>query len=255
MFTSSDKNGSRYHEMGFTLLEILVTISIIAVLTSFVFMVGSRFSQKAKATELVSNFRQIYVAINEIQQEGVQNGWNSRGTYPPYAGQIIDDQGWREFTIYDLIGEQIEVCEPESGGYKWYKHPKDTILQNPLSKHKFAGDTTNVTEIKRSSYGLGGYCYNAHLEVWVAPHSGKGTAKLTRDRDLVRPAKTILMAEMNDVGGKIWTGWGGQTAPHGNYNKGAHCLFVDGHIEHLSNDFLASKDGWQTHMRLESKEN
>jgi prepilin-type N-terminal cleavage/methylation domain-containing protein/prepilin-type processing-associated H-X9-DG protein len=253
MTSYSIKVKSRHFGRAFTLVELLVVIAIIAALASLGFVAARGVYQKSKATKTTSNLRQIHIAITTIQEDGVENGWNRRGTFPPYAGQIIDDYGWREFTIYELIGEQIEVCEPKAGGYTWKNHPKDTILQNPLSKHIFAGDTPNSSNIQKSSFGLGGYCYNAHLEGWVAPQSSESTVKRTRHSDLADSSRTILMAEMNDNGGKIWTGWGGPAAPHGNYRDGAHCLFVDGHVEHLKNEFLASQEGWQTHMQITSK--
>ncbi len=252
MTSCCPKTSSRHFGRAFTLVELLVVIAIIAALASLCFLGARSVYQKSMAAKCSSNLRQIHIAITSIQADGVDNGWNGRGTFPPYAGQIIDDYGWREFTIYELIGNQFDACEPKAGGHTWKIHPMDTILQNPLSIHRFVGDTPNLADIRRSSFGLGGYCYNAHLEGWVAPHSAESTVKLTLYSDLDNPSKTILMAEMNDVGGKIWTGWGGKTAPHGNYNDGAYCLFVDGHVEHLKNDFLASEEGWQTHMRITS---
>ncbi len=253
MTPSCPKISSRHFGRAFTLVELLVAIAIITALASLCVVTARSVYQKSKAAKGTSNLRQIHIAITAIQADGIENGWNRRGTFPPYAGQIIDDFGWREFTIYELVGDQFAACEPRAGGYKWNIHPMDTILQNPLSNHKFAGDTPSIPDIKKSSFGLGGYCYNAHLEGWVAPHSAESTVKLTTYSDLAKPSRTILMAEMNDVGGKIWTGWGGKTAPHGNYKDGAHCLFVDGHVEHLNNDFLASEEGWHTHMRITSK--
>jgi prepilin-type processing-associated H-X9-DG protein len=153
----------------------------------------------------------------------------------------------------------LGVCSVGQGKYDWTVLPSKTILQNPLSKHKFAKDAKTPKDVTHKMLGnaRGSYCYNAHLEGWISPGEVEiGKAKLTRmigknteGRELTDPSLTIMMGETNDAGGgHSYTGWS-NVAPQGNYKDGAHCVFVDGHVERLPNKFLRTEAGWRKHMQ------
>ena len=244
---------------GFTLVELLVVITIIAVLASVGFFVGRKAINAAHASRSVSNLKQIGTAIHMIREEGVPYSGTSAGMFPGYAGQIAEPGNWREFNIFELIGEAQGACTVGQGRYEWTSLPSETILQNPLSEHKFGKDAKTPGAVTHKMLGdaRGSYCYNAWLEGWIAPHTvASGKAKLTRmvgkntqDRELTDASLTIVMGEASDAGkGDLWTGWSG-VAPQGNYKDGAHCVFVDGHVEHLPNQYLKSDTGLKKHMQ------
>jgi prepilin-type N-terminal cleavage/methylation domain-containing protein/prepilin-type processing-associated H-X9-DG protein len=247
---------------GFTLVELLVVIVIVAVLASVGFLMGRNAVKAAHASTCVSNLKQIGNSIHMIREEGVTYSGLSPGMFPGYAGQIFEPGKWREFSIYQLIGEVQGACEVGKGKYNWTVLPSKTILQNPLSKYKFAGDAKTPSEVtlKMLGGGRGSYCYNAHLEGWISPGEVEiGKAKLTRligkngeGRELTDPSLTIMMGERNDNGGNTYMGWS-SNAPQGNYKDGAHCVFVDGHVEHLPNNFLKSAAGLKKHSQINAQ--
>jgi prepilin-type N-terminal cleavage/methylation domain-containing protein/prepilin-type processing-associated H-X9-DG protein len=244
---------------GFTLVELLVVIAIVAVLASVAFLLGRSAIKTAHASTSANNLKQIGTSLTLIREEGVIYSGSSPGMFPGYAGQIAEPGNWREFNIYQLIGETLGACKVVNKGYEWNVLPSKTILQNPLSKHKFAKDAKTPKDVTHKMLGnaRGSYCYNAHLEGWISPGEVEiGKAKLTRmigknteGRELTDPSLTIMMGETNDAGGgQSYTGWS-STAPQGNYKDGAHCVFVDGHVERLPNKFLRTEAGWRKHMQ------
>lgn len=248
---------------GFTLVELLVVIVIVAVLASIGFTLGRSAIKASHASTSASNLKQIGTALTLIREEGVPDSGSSPGMFPGYAGQIAEPGNWREFSIYQLIGETLGACSVGKGKYDWTILPSKTILQNPLSKYKFAKDAKTPKDVTLKMLGdaRGSYCYNAHLEGWMAPHQvANGQAKLTRmigknneGRELTDPSLTIMMGETNDAGGgHSYTGWS-STAPQGNYKDGAHCVFVDGHVERLPNKLLRTEAGWRKHMQPNAK--
>ncbi len=253
------------YESGFTLVELLVVIVIVAVLASLGFMVARRGLQASQASTTVSNLRQIGTCIHIIREDGMENGWSRPGNFPGYAGQINEPGNWREFTIHELIAEVQGACEAKGGKYVWRTLPSETILQNPLSKHKLAGDAKSPDKVTHAMLAKpwGSFCYNAQLEGWTAPHTPESKIRATRmvgrnnqDKALENPELTIMMAEAGDEkAGRdpLYTGWSGVAAPNGNYKDGAHCVFVDGHVERIANSFLASQKGVQKHMWVDGK--
>ncbi|MDP4624536.1 MAG: prepilin-type N-terminal cleavage/methylation domain-containing protein [Akkermansiaceae bacterium] len=243
---------------GFTLLELLVVIVIVAVLASLVFVGARKGMSAAHASTCVSNLKQIGTAIHMIREDGVPYSGTGPGMFPGYAGQIAEPGNWREFSIYALIGEQQGYCRLGQGKYEWSTLPSETILQNPLSEHKFADQAKTAGDVthKMFSSSHGSFCYNAMIEGWIAPHTvASGKAKLTRmsgvnnnGQEITDPSLTIMMGESSDTGGgQVFTGWTG-VAPNGNYKEGAHCVFVDGHVALIKNDLLKTEAGKKKYM-------
>ncbi|BCX46224.1 prepilin-type cleavage/methylation protein [Haloferula helveola] len=230
---------------GFTLIELLVVIVIVAALSSLVFLGVKRAVSGAKSAKSVSNLKQISLGIESIMADGVQNGHNIRGTYPPYAGWIKSPV-WAQFNLYELLGEEAGLCQLEGNKYSWSVHPSETFLQNPLSEHKLCGDTP-IVSIENATFkageGLrGGYAYNHLIEGWVGPATPEEKVKGTRAHRIKRPASIILVAEQNPDKGAIWFGPYANAIPQGTYKDKTHCLMVDGHVELIDNTKLADLD-------------
>jgi prepilin-type N-terminal cleavage/methylation domain-containing protein/prepilin-type processing-associated H-X9-DG protein len=240
---------------GFTLVELMVVIVIVAVLTSLAFMGGSRAIKASNSAKSLGNLRQLGMAVHEIRMEGIDNGHNSRGFFPPYAGQISAPSPFRNFNIYELIGERVGLCKYDAGSYQWQVHPSETILQNPLAEDELCRDY-NTSEINNDSFKgdgqKGGYAYNHLVEGWVSKNTPPGQVKKTRVDRVKFPSLTILMAEQNPNRGVLWCGPYPNAVPQGNYKGKVHCLMVDGHAELIDNDYLASSEGGTKHLKLDA---
>lgn len=235
---------------GFTVVELLVAIAIVAVLATITFSVSSKMTQSAKASRSATHLKQISPVLEIIRQEGVDTGQTPAQCFPPYAGQISTPGKWREFTLYELLGEEAGFCRFENGRYRWSSHPAETFLQNPLSKHRLAGSAKSPSDVGKDNLrpGWGGYGYNALIEGWVSVKTSD--AKKTRPNKIRHPERIIIMAEQNPNhgGAPIWMGPWPNVTPAGTYKASAFCLFVDGHVEHLKNDYLSSTEGKQRHF-------
>jgi len=127
---------------GFTLIELLVVITIVIVLTS-VAVVGVRFGLlAADAGKASKNMKEIYTTLAALTAEGVNTGIHAPGDLPPYRGSLQDDQE-APFVWWDLVAEQMDIADRDSGRYEWITPYSETMLQNPLSKKTLGqGKTT-----------------------------------------------------------------------------------------------------------------
>ena len=121
-------------QAGFTLIEILVVLAIIAILMSFIFPAVSRAKEQANVTKCISNVKQVALALTM------------------YAGDHDDELPAVNQTLKDSwVAEMIKGS---------YLKPKSPILHCP-SDHAWNG-TTRIT-----SYGL-----NSLLTKGLSDHNG-----------------------------------------------------------------------------------
>ncbi|MFD2256341.1 prepilin-type N-terminal cleavage/methylation domain-containing protein [Luteolibacter algae] len=238
-------------QSGFTLVELLVVIVIVATLAGLGFTAARRGLMAAKASSCVSNLRQCAAAVHMIAEEGLpNNGRTPPGYFPSYGGKILATGGWATYTIKTLIAETQGACRLDGNDYVWTTHPSETILQNPLSEHKLAGDVTNPLDIEDSDMrtGLGSFVYSNQLGEWMTPSKTiEAETKRVNMAMISSPEVMIMMGEANDDEdlGKVATANGpAKGAPHGNYKDGAHCVFIDGHVERIPNDELSDGGAW-----------
>ncbi|MEM1085881.1 MAG: type II secretion system protein [Verrucomicrobiota bacterium] len=239
---------------GFTLVELMVSIVIIAVLSSLAAVFIKRGIQAADAAKCTSNMRQIHSGVMAVVDNGVRTGFNPPGTFPPYAGQQQDPQN--DFVWWDLVAEQMGLAEVVDGDYIWNNHPKETVFQNPLSRHTLGGDRADWMPFHNNPEASGGgFCQNNLVGDWVAPQTDPETIKdkVTRTSEIPYPASTILFGESDDLVADARQPtvafWGTDNAPQGNYKESAHCMFVDGHVERIENSKLKDRE-WLDHYRL-----
>lgn len=88
------KKGSKLdHDMGFTLIEMIITLAILGILATAVFPMGKLAVQRSKESELQHALQKIRTAIDTYKQaadEGRIIRSNDETGYPPNLSSLVD---------------------------------------------------------------------------------------------------------------------------------------------------------------------
>lgn len=239
---------------GFTLVELLVVIALIATLSSFV-VVGVLYGQRAaKATKCTSNLKNIFTSLSSVTAEGVDTGLHPRNSFAPYMGSL---QGNRDvsFVWWDLVAEKMDLADHDTGLYRWRVHYSETPLQNPLSE-KILGAGKDVWDSLYNDREVshGGFAYNANLGGDVSADADEENVFTVRMSKIEDAGSTIYFGEADDE--QETAGWvfkNINNAPQGNYKDSAHCMMVDGHVELIKNSLLKEKSTYRFYTDIEDK--
>lgn len=224
---------------GFTLVELLVVIAIIITIAGIGSAVFMSIKKSAAATKCTKNMKDIYDSLLTLSAEGVNTGMHAPNTFPPYRGDLQGNRA-SNFVWWDLAAEKIGVARRDAGGFKWSAPFEETIFQNPLSKKILGRGKSDWSSLYNNpDLSLGGFAYNGKLGGDVSSNAPQETVFVERISASEDPSQTIYFAEADD---KILTpGWVFESiddAPQGNYKDGAHCCFIDGHVDHVLNSNL-----------------
>jgi prepilin-type N-terminal cleavage/methylation domain-containing protein/prepilin-type processing-associated H-X9-DG protein len=97
---------------GFTLIEVLVVIAIIAILAAIIFPVFSRAREKARQTQCLSNEKQIGAAL--IMYADDHDGYYTRGQFWPWDGSHL----WTDAIEPYLKNTDVLRC-PDQGSDRY----------------------------------------------------------------------------------------------------------------------------------------
>jgi prepilin-type N-terminal cleavage/methylation domain-containing protein/prepilin-type processing-associated H-X9-DG protein len=163
------QKNSPCHKLGFTLIEILVVIAIIALLAAILFPVFARARENARRASCQSNLKQLALGMSMYLQD-------VDGVYPPFdnyggslGGPVIY---WGEALFPYIKNQQVFQCPSEP--------------TKPSASGDFSGD------------GFSDYFYNSNFGVgW--PSYGWGSAPDKRyrfkDSDISAPAVVVLFGD------------------------------------------------------------
>lgn len=228
---------------GFTLVELLIVIAIIATLAGLTIVAVRAGKKAADAATVSSNMKEIYNGLTLLKNEGVNTGFHPPNTFPPYEGSL-QDAGRSKFVWWDLVADKLSIAKRDGGDYIWLTPYSDTMLQNPLSDKKLGqGKEEFDSLVDEPELSFGGFAYNAALGDVAYEDTRQDRVNVVRDNALDDPASTIFFAESADTRiegdttpGWVFTQW--ENAPQGNYKESAHCCMISGNIQLIKNESL-----------------
>jgi len=219
---------------GFTIIELLVVITIIGVLAALLFPAMKSVISSSKSMKCASNLRQIGTGLHMYANEN-----NGRFPYA-YKSKCNDtsasdyDRAWMsKIAPYLGIPDAVLVASRAVGVLVCPEHTMDATRKVAY------GYNIVIETINRSQFTQ----FPQFRELgWEYK------------RMAVAPSKTFLVVEMEYDGeccsGTLIPGtttWAGGLLKLRHPNKSANFLFVDGHVENLkSGDITKTNPGWYT---------
>jgi prepilin-type N-terminal cleavage/methylation domain-containing protein/prepilin-type processing-associated H-X9-DG protein len=205
---------------GFTLLELLIVITVIAVLAGMVFAGGRFVMARAQMAASASNLRQWGAALPMYTAE--HNGYLPRrgqGVQPLF--QLTRPEDW--FNALPPYMDLPSYQDLASQGLK----PK------PGDKSIFICPGAGGQDIKTSAANFLGYGMNMNLSPWNQPNA-------TLLTDIPQPGLVVFMGESPGPYASVYPSSAAYSviAPHG--GKG-NLLFLDGHVQNFTADYIGCK--------------
>jgi prepilin-type processing-associated H-X9-DG protein len=216
---------------GFTLLVLLMVISIIATLAAMLLPVLSKARERGRQAVCMSNLRQLAMAF--IMYTG------DYGYYPPAASDINGANNRRWFGV-------------RASGSPWgessFKMTPDTPIYAYLPDSKIRACPTFKRFMGGWEGGAGGYGYNDQYIGGTAPAGMPGAEISAKESRVRKPSETIMLAdcaiwqthgliEYAFVTAPYWDysayGFQIESTPsiHFRHNGRANVAFCDGHVE------------------------
>jgi prepilin-type N-terminal cleavage/methylation domain-containing protein/prepilin-type processing-associated H-X9-DG protein len=134
----------QYGFTGFTLLELLVAMGVIALLATMVFPVVRGIRGRADAMNCQSNLRQIWAGINSAATDN-NNKYPTIKFGPDDAGA---DPGAKDLpgTLSPYgIDQKVFQCAADLSGPNWYAKTGTSYLWQPMAEEEALGNVRVVT--------------------------------------------------------------------------------------------------------------
>jgi prepilin-type N-terminal cleavage/methylation domain-containing protein/prepilin-type processing-associated H-X9-DG protein len=200
---------------GFTLVELLVVIVIIAILAALILPIGKRMMESSNASKCASNLRQLYTAANSWSVDN--DGW-MLPTFP--SGRNLDNRinyGWVT-ALFPYLSPGVNLWSASDVG----KRPKG-VLGCPSSKFLVPPVNTGWC----SDYGKNGFVNE--------PNWGSTQLKIGGMSNM---SKVIFLGDAR--GREV-----NKSSMTNRHNGLANVIFYDGHVESLDSTKVPSDAGFQ----------
>ncbi len=232
---------------GFTLVEMLVVIAVIAILAALLLPVLSKAKMKGAEAACLNNQKQLALAWHMYADDNGGKVVNF-STYNPPSSVPLDGKNtpWRTGLNMQLVvtvpagysPEQAYIYKIEMG----YQQPSPTVA-GPLFKYAPNPHIVHCPGDKRYNLPIGqGFCWDSYSGVALLNGEGGG---FTKENQIMHPSDRFLWAEGADGRGENqgswWIGFGTATnnfsdARFGDSPAAFHVAsgtfnFADGHAE------------------------
>ncbi len=217
-------NGKEKGRKGFTLIDLLVVVAIIAILAAMLLPALSKARERARQAVCMSNLKQIGLAIFMYTND--YDGYIPLATFPSYDSLLpANDYWWVWMVRWGYFG----IAAPNYQYYfiddPWRSGPAGKLLRCPTHNKMTHWSDRSTYQMRRISL---------NDEGWV---------KIDR---IIRPAKTVYIGDALPGAGYLL--WYNHTSPFclpSTYHSGgANILFFDGHVAWHTSERLVSGVAW-----------
>lgn len=213
---------------GLTLLEILVSVAILAVVMTLVFPMLGGMTDRAKAAQCVSHLRTIYVAVQGYAAD--HNGMIIYGRGRKLSNPKLGD--W----YFELAANgylEAQYPQPTGMGINDYALRAFPVLGCPVVLGHQAERVPGNQEGRKLTYGFNPALTNADDNV---------TRYFSQ---LTQPGKTLMLGDGSTLGGisRAYLNWASMR-PGAEHGGKANLVFCDGHIDQWDPDTMPTpQDG------------
>ncbi|MBI5831549.1 MAG: DUF1559 domain-containing protein [Armatimonadetes bacterium] len=195
---------------GFTLIEMLVVIAIIAILAAILFPVFAKAREKARQSSCSSNLKQIGLAMIQYRQD-----------YDETTPWYVNGASWNTWAAGTAYWGRF--YEPYAKSQQIFRCPSAASTDS-------AGSTGGADNGVNANYGLNGYYENKTDAVVTAPsdkivvHDSWET-RLDDNGDMLCPqtGQTLNLTQWRAYPARVWEYW--------RHNETCNLLFYDGHVK------------------------